>query len=63
MNWSKSEINHMRVSLDRCDSKKLSNELGAAKESVEKKIREIEAQERLSRLTEYIKNKTQNSED
>lgn len=55
MNWSKSEINHIRVSLDRCDPKKLSNELGTARESVEKKIKEVRAKERLSRLSEYVK--------
>lgn len=57
MEWSKSEINHIKVSLDRCNAQQLADELGAAKENVERKIREIRAKQRLARLAEYIRKK------
>lgn len=57
MKWSKSEINHIKVSLDRCDSQQLADELGAAKESIERKIREIRAKQRLARLAKYVRRK------
>ncbi|KXB07401.1 hypothetical protein AKJ54_00285 [candidate division MSBL1 archaeon SCGC-AAA382K21] len=55
MNWTRPEINHIKVSLDRCDAQQLSNELGRAKENVEQKIEEIKANQRLSRLSQYVK--------
>ena len=55
MNWSKTDINHIRVSLDRCNAQQLANELGAAKNSIKRKIREIEAKERLAKLSQYVK--------
>ncbi len=55
MHWSKVEINHIRVSLGRCNSQQLANELGRAKENVEKKIREIDAKRRLAKLTQYYR--------
>lgn len=58
MKWSKSDINHIKVSLNRCDAQGLASELGAAKKVVEKKIQEIKARERLSSLSEYVKNKS-----
>lgn len=55
MKWTKPELNHVRVSMDRSTAQQLSNELGRAKEDVEEKIREIEAKERLSKLTQYVR--------
>lgn len=55
MKLSKSDINHIKVSLGRCNAQQLANELGAAKESVERKIQEIEAKERLAKLSEYVR--------
>lgn len=53
--WSKTEINHIRVSLDSSDARQLSNELGRSRERVKEKIREIEIKERLAKLSEYAK--------
>lgn len=58
MNWSKSEINHIKVSLARCNAEELANELGRAEENVERKIREIGEKQRLAKIAQYVKNKT-----
>lgn len=55
MYWSKGEINHIRVSLGRCNSQQLADELGRAKVNVEKKVREIDAKRRLAKITRYYK--------
>lgn len=55
MKWSKSEVNHIKVSLERCNAQQLANELGAAKESIERKIREIKAKERLAKLSQFVR--------
>ena len=57
MNWSKSEINHIRVSLRRCNPDGLADELGRAKENVKQKIKEIEMKQKLSKLSEYAKDR------
>lgn len=51
--WTKAEVNHIKVSLGRCNAQQLANELGRAKENVERKIREIEVKERLARLSTF----------
>lgn len=53
--WSKTEVNHIRVSLGRCDAQQLSNELGRSREKVKLKIREIKIKEKLSSLSENAK--------
>ncbi|KXA94544.1 hypothetical protein AKJ65_04110 [candidate division MSBL1 archaeon SCGC-AAA259E19] len=55
MEWTDSEINHIKVSLSRCNIQGLANELGRSKESVRAKIREIKAKKNLSKLCEYAK--------
>lgn len=55
MRWTKAEINHIRVSLDRCSAQELADELGMAKESVKKKIQEIKADQRLAKLSQYVR--------
>jgi len=47
---SKSDINHIRTSLSRCDAEGLARELGRAKEKIEAKIREIREEERISKM-------------
>ena len=53
MKWSKTDINHIKVSRDRCDAQGLANELGTTRESIVQKINEIEAEERLVNITLY----------
>ncbi|KXB01629.1 hypothetical protein AKJ41_00845 [candidate division MSBL1 archaeon SCGC-AAA259O05] len=60
--WTKSEINHIKVSLGRCNAQQLANELGRAKENVERKIREIEIKERLARLSTFGKKENGSSD-
>lgn len=55
MDWSKEEVNHVRVSLDRCDAQGLGNELGKAKNNVVNKIREIKNKDRISKLCKWIR--------
>ncbi len=57
MNWSKSEINYIRISLHTCDAQKIADELGRAKENVEKKMKELETKERLANLCEFVRNR------
>lgn len=57
MKWSKSDINHIRVSLDRCNAQQLANELGAAKNNMKKKIQEIKARERISKLSDWVRHR------
>lgn len=57
MEWTDTEINHIKVSLDRCNSQQLANELGRAKENVERKIREIKLKQRISRLSQFVKDR------
>ena len=53
MKLSKTDVNHIKVSRDRCDAQGLADELGATKESILQKINEIEAEETLVRITQY----------
>ncbi len=57
MEWTDTEINHIKVSLDRCNSQQLADELGRARENVEKKVREIKLKQRVSRLSQSVKDK------
>lgn len=58
---SKEEINHIRVSAGRCSVQGLANELGRAKETVEQKLQEIEANRRVRKMVSdkkhYVKRK------
>lgn len=57
MNLSKAEINHIRVSLGRCNAQQLADEIGTAKEIIERKISEIKAKERLAKISQYVRRK------
>ncbi len=56
MKWSKSEINYIKISLHTCNAQKIADELGRAKENVEKKMKELDAKERLANLCEFVRN-------
>lgn len=57
MKWTKSEINHIKVSLARCNAEDLANELGRAEENVKRKIREIGEKQRLAKIAQSVKQK------
>lgn len=55
MKWSKSEINYIRISLRSCEPQKIADELGRARENVERKMHEIDAKERLAKLCQFVR--------
>ncbi len=58
MNWSKSEINSIKMALPRRRyglAERLSNRLGVDKESIEGKIKELELKKRIRKSAKGVK--------
>lgn len=53
----KYEVNHIKTSLERCNAQGLADELGRAKETIEKKISEIRESERIENISRYASKK------
>ena len=51
------EVNHIKTSLSRCSAQGLADELGRARETVNRKIREIRASERIGNISRYASEK------
>ncbi|KXA89657.1 hypothetical protein AKJ37_02635 [candidate division MSBL1 archaeon SCGC-AAA259I09] len=52
-----SEVNHIKTSLQRCSAQGLADELGRAKETIDRKIREIQANQRIENISQYASEK------
>ncbi|KXB06886.1 hypothetical protein AKJ51_02595 [candidate division MSBL1 archaeon SCGC-AAA382A20] len=53
----KYEVNHIKTSLERCSAQGLADELGRAKETIERKISEIREGERIENISRYASKK------
>lgn len=51
------EVNHIKTSLSRCTAQGLADELGTAKETVDRKIQELRESERIANICQYAKEK------
>ncbi|KXA93069.1 hypothetical protein AKJ66_02830 [candidate division MSBL1 archaeon SCGC-AAA259E22] len=51
------EVNHIKTSLKRCSAQDLADELGRAKETVNRKIREIRENQRIENISQYARKK------
>nr|QBN22527.1 hypothetical protein [uncultured archaeon] len=47
---SPAEVDYIRVSLDRCSVDEMSSELGRAKSTIKRKVREIRENDRIRRM-------------
>lgn len=52
MYFSKTDVNHIRVSMKRCSVQELADELGFAQQHIKDKIGEINAKDRIGNLAQ-----------